>query len=506
MKPKHIIYLPIFLFLIIFLIFISSGYIITSQGKGASKIGISLKVNKKEIAKGKKVKLSGFITPRQKGVKVSVHRKYKNQKHYKKIAAVKTKKRGAYGYSAKPSRTAYFKTSVLINKQRIYSKAVKVKVISSTPEILCKGLTSGNQLFKSLAVSPSNSDIIYVGSEGNGIFKSIDGGNNWQWQRSGLICSSASQGTTDGYYAEIFDVAINPSDESIVFAGTTNGPGPATGNWPSALAGVYRSTNAGSTWEQKVSGLENGAIVAPAINPSNPQQIFLSVSPGNPTFPYDNVYFEGRLYKSDDNGNNWTKLPFPQSERTDNAYWQIYFRGNTIYTNGLKYIYHEDRPHEKVPAESLGIIKSTDSGNTWTRLNQPAGTFLNNFDVAQTDQNIIYANETDVYKIYKTQDGGTNWSEISMSNASGVLRISPQDSNTVLFSDAYGLYKTTDGFATSKTVIPDSGRIYDIVFAPSNPNIVYAGAVGYNIYKSTDGGEIFIKVANLRDFINQQPQ
>src|SRR5216684_1680385 len=40
--------------------------------------------------------------------------------------------------------------------------------------------------FRSLAIDPNNPQIVYAGSECNGIFKSTDGGNTWQWIRAGL--------------------------------------------------------------------------------------------------------------------------------------------------------------------------------------------------------------------------------------------------------------------------------------------------------------------------------
>ena len=62
---------------------------------------------------------------------------------------------------------------------------------------------------------------------------------------------------------------------------------------------------------------------------------------------------------------------------------------------------------------------------------------------------------------------------------------------------------TTDGFDTQRKVEDrpeqDSKDFYDIVFAPSDSSVVYAIAVGYDFYKSTDSGESFEKLTNFRE-------
>jgi hypothetical protein len=45
----------------------------------------------------------------------------------------------------------------------------------------------------------------------------------------------------------------------------------------------------------------------------------------------------------------------------------------------------------------------------------------------------------------------------------------------------------------------------DLVFAPSNPNIIYDGCAGLGILNSTDGGSTFTQIANLRQFVDQNP-
>ena len=63
----------------------------------------------------------------------------------------------------------------------------------------------------------------------------------------------------------------------------------------------------------------------------------------------------------------------------------------------------------------------------------------------------------------------------------------------------YELNRSSDGLATATSVLTAAASIEYIAFAPSDPSIVYVGAVGLLIYKSTDAGETFTLVADLRN-------
>lgn len=69
-------------------------------------------------------------------------------------------------------------------------------------------------------------------------------------------------------------------------------------------------------------------------------------------------------------------------------------------------------------------------------------------------------------------------------------------------SSTTGVYLSTDGLQSNPNVIDQTENQFDeIVFAPSNPDIVYAVTKGYLLYKSTDAGNNFSFIINLRDDI-----
>ena len=90
------------------------------------------------------------------------------------------------------------------------------------------------------------------------------------------------------------------------------------------------------------------------------------------------------------------------------------------------------------------------------------------------------------------------------------VAVSPNDKKRVLYGKSTDLYLSTDGLDTERKVIEtepvEDNEFSDIVFSPSDPNIVYAittgaypATAGYDLYKSTDAGESFSKIINLRD-------
>jgi hypothetical protein len=362
-----------------------------------------------------------------------------------------------------------------------------------------------DQVFRSLAISPSDPNIIYVGSEGNGIFKSTDGGNTWTWQRKGLLYM-AGEIIQPPEYAETYDIAIDPKDPSKAYAAFATSPGPAEGDYPSCNGGFYRTSNGGATWERSVKGLQNGAGGAVALDPNNPSTIFLGVCGGLTSFRgfgLEGKMSEAGIYRSTDGGSNWVKLNLPEPSVTAwSDFWKIVFWDSlNIYTLGQK-------DEDPVPTKALGLVKSTDGGETWQKISPP-NIFFSSFDVAPKDKNLIYG--VSYYILYQegvkspstvfcSRDGGATWQPVKDYKVYGPVRISPHDSKVVFLAHRDGLYKSSDGLISIKKVL-ESEDISDIEFSLSDPNIVYAAGKGLRIFQSTDGGNTFTLKADLRKFI-----
>lgn len=352
--------------------------------------------------------------------------------------------------------------------------------------------------FHSLTVHPTDPNYILVGTERNGFLRSTDGGITWERLRYGLRHSG-------GGYPEIYDISIAESNPDIIYAATVGSPGPLTISW--VTSGVYKSTDGGKTWQRKNCGIENngGRTTAVYVDPADPSHAFIAISGGETSYSTADqpagIYIDGGVYETINGGDNWTLLNVAPNDRKQEL--RVFRRPssnkNTIYLFGTTF--DDDR--------DMSIVKSTDNGKTWQQFGLSFGNnFEGSFDVSP-DGNTIYIHSNE-YKIYKSMDGGAAWTPHDVILTSGyTLTVSPLDSNRVIFGQTNGLFLSTDGLSTVTKVLDideNAGRISDLVFAASAPNIVYMITGGYIIYKSTDGGATFSKIGNLRDeVLNKNP-
>ena len=342
-----------------------------------------------------------------------------------------------------------------------------------------------DSVFRSLAVDPSNPDIVYLGTESNGIVKTTDGGTTWERLRYGMRHAPSDAGMA---YPEVWDIAVSPHDPSLVIAATLGSPGPVVGEWAGS-AGVYRSEDGGATWKRSNCGLTSSRAVSVRFDQSDPDVVVLGIEGGEATrTELLGQYFPGALLRSEDRGHTWEPTTTPTGV-DHNGYWHLRARPNNDFIT-FAFNYQD-------MTENLGFLRSTDGGQSWTQFAPSLRELLiTAFDVSEDGQT-IYAGERDG-NLYRSLDGGVTWTS-GGPDGSMALRVSPTDPNLVLFSNISNrLYRTTDGFTTSETVLTAADRLHDVEFAPSNPNIVYAASRGYSVYRSDDGGASFTLLVNLR--------
>ncbi|NWG76061.1 MAG: hypothetical protein HXY24_15920, partial [Rubrivivax sp.] len=140
----------------------------------------------------------------------------------------------------------------------------------------------------------------------------------------------------------------------------------------------------------------------------------------------------------------------------------------------------------------VGIFKSTDGGTNWTVINKG----LTNLDIIvlaidPKAPQTIYAG-TNGGGLFKSSDGGANWAaaNIGLTNLKiQSLAIDPVASSTLFAGTEGGVFKSTDRGAG--WVLAGSGfrsdNILSLTITPQNPSIVYAGTLS-GLYKTTDGG------------------
>lgn len=183
-------------------------------------------------------------------------------------------------------------------------------------------------------------------------------------------------------------------------------------------------------------------------------------------------------------------------------------------------------------AASGGVFKSTDGGIHWTPVfdGMPAAA-IGSLAIAPSDPNIIWAGTGEPFirsnisvgnGIYKSVDAGKTWTHMGLEATGRLARIviHPTNPDIVLAAamghlygpqQERGVYKTTDGGKTWSRVlfVDENTGASDLVMDPNNPRILFAGTwqmqiwtwgrqsggPGGGLYKSTDGGDTWTKLA-----------
>jgi photosystem II stability/assembly factor-like uncharacterized protein len=351
-------------------------------------------------------------------------------------------------------------------------------------------------VFRGFLVDPLDPMILYLGTERNGILRSADGGATWTRLRQGLRWNDVG-------YPEIWSLAINPADRTKLFAATTDSPGPLTGPYPSANAGLYSSENSGAAWTRRNCGLTNAkasfVLYVPGAVPGG-QTLVASVQAGAPSFSNPPAaYYTGGLFRSTDGGSAWTRAAAPAAADSM-EYWQILARGSKLFTFAFR---------DADLSKNVGFLQSLDGGASWTTFAPSVRTKRYYTWAASASGDTLLAAERDGFTIDRSTNGGATWTALPMDGMQGVVSLvalSPANSRHVLYaSGADKLLRSTDGMVNFTVVLSTLDIIQGIVFAPSAPDTVYAVTRGYLVYRSLDGGATWTLRRNVRQDVLNAP-
>lgn len=341
-----------------------------------------------------------------------------------------------------------------------------------------------DQVFRSVEIDPTNSNVLYLGTERNGIVKSMDAGKTWQRLRRGLRHS------IDGY-PEVWDIAVSPANTSLILAATLDSPGPVAGDYPSSNGGVYRSSDGGTTWSRSNCGLSNSYATSICFDVNDPTGVVLGISGGKATFSsLRGQPFAGALFRSNDTGLNWNIATTPMDAEAN------VFRHLCSYGSGVgNFVSFGFSPDDHTG--NLGFIRSTDGGRSWILFAPTLRTLLiTEFDIS-ANGSVLYALERDAFAINKSIDGGNTWKRIN-APANGPIKTSPADADIVLFCQSEKVYRSYNGLSSWESVLTAADRVDDVEFSRSNPKVVYLAAKGYHVYKSEDAGLTWDHIVSLR--------
>ena len=256
------------------------------------------------------------------------------------------------------------------------------------------GLRDGEQI-PALAVDPTNPDRLFAAVLGHpygpnaerGIFRSEDGGKSWE---KVLYKDERTGGS---------GVVIDPKDPRVVYASMweeTLGPWEDGNAYPGTGGGLFKSTDGGTTWKQLTNGLPPSLVqINVAIAASDPQRLYATAST---TVVTEYATDKGLgVYRSDDAGGTWRKI-------TDDPRPAMKIGGGD-----LPVIAVDPQNADVVYSASIVTTRSTDGGKTWVSLRgAPGGDDYQNLWINPRDPKILLV-VSDQGAIVSV-NGGESWS------------------------------------------------------------------------------------------------
>ena len=384
-------------------------------------------------------------------------------------------------------------TQKLLNMKKITSKLLLIMVLLGVvqivigqdyidPKLLTNleyrsvGPTRGGRV-TSVAGHPNTPGVFFMGSTGGGLWKTIDYGNNWN-------------NVSDGFFntPSIGAIGIAPSKPDVMYVGTGS-----DGLRSNVIAGkgVYKSSNAGRTWE-KVGLEKTGHIGAVEVHPSNPDIAFVAAI-GNAFVP--NV--DRGVYRTKDGGKSWEKVLFLSDT--------IGFSDLEFHPTNPQIIYAGAWRAQRTPWTIIsggkvgGVFKSEDGGNTWRKVAKglPADLIGKiDFAVSPADPQRVYAliEALPGGGLYRSNDAGESWSLVSSSRFLldrpfyyCNVTANPLNADNV-FVSATGFWRSNNGGRTWASVNTPHGDEHDLWINPRDTlEWIESNDGGANITR--DGGK-----------------
>ena len=282
----------------------------------------------------------------------------------------------------------------------------------------------------SIAIDSTNSQIIFLGTEKDGMFKSTNGGDEWVKNNLAL--------------GRVYGLAIDSKNDQIIYAGGIFGK----------RGKIFKSENGGDEWNEIYSEPADGTLISS-----------LEISKIDTNILYVGTN-EGMIFKTADGGATWKNL-----SKTGGPVVEITFdpmNDSAIYFG----IFNE------------GIIRTKDQGKSFENLNDILkkngfDAKVNSIAIDQQKSGVVYVGLDK--GMLRGTEYGNKWEAVNILETSKkfpikAISINPQNSNEIIYNSAQALYKSVDGGINWATNQMLSGKIVEIIkYDPTDTKTMFLG-------------------------------
>jgi photosystem II stability/assembly factor-like uncharacterized protein len=286
---------------------------------------------------------------------------------------------------------------------------------------------------------------------------------------------------------------------------------PATFYFGACAGGVWKTTDAGTYWENISDGFfKTASVGALAVSDSDPNVIYAGT--GEACIRIDVTHGDG-VYKSTDSGNTWTHQGLADTRHIARV---------RIHPTNPEIVYVAALGHAFGPNRERGVFRSRDGGASWEKVlfvSEKAGAIDLCLDPA--NPRVLYAAIFEAYRkpwmmssggpdsgLYKSTDGGDTWQELTNnpglpSGVKGRIGVAAAAGRAgrvwaLIEAEDGGLFRSDDAGATWERLSQENGIrarpwYFTHIFAdPQDPETIYSLAL--KAFRSTDGGRSFSEV------------